>query len=67
MRLLKYLLGAGLALGLAGTASAQVASISTPPQGSVWNTMASVIADTVVGSSLNHSRAHPCGGRLRAH
>ena len=44
MKAMKYLMVAGLVLGMAGTANAQVASISTPPQGSVWNTMASVKA-----------------------
>ncbi|MAS15206.1 MAG: C4-dicarboxylate ABC transporter substrate-binding protein [Nitratireductor sp.] len=65
MRLLKYLLGAGLALGLAGTASAQVASISTPPQGSVWNTMASVIAGQARESADMRMVVQPYGGNAQ--
>lgn len=48
MKHLSKLALAAAALGLAGTyagtAAAQVVSIATPPQGSVWNTMATVMA-----------------------
>ncbi len=45
MKMLGKLVCAGLLMaGVATHAQAQVASFSTPPQGSVWNTMASVIS-----------------------
>ena len=58
----------GLAVGaaafalLANLASAQVVSIATPPQGSVWNTMASVIAGQLREHSDLKALVQPMAG-----
>lgn len=53
------------AFGLAGapTASAQTVSIATLPQGSVWNTMGNVIANTVRGDGVRMV-VQPYGGNV---
>ncbi len=69
MRLNKYLLTAGLVLGLAAPATApaaaQVLSVATPPQGSVWNTMSSVIAGQARESSDLRMVVQPYGGNAQ--
>ncbi len=65
MRLAKYLFTAGLALGLATPAAAQVLSIATPPQGSVWNTMSSVIAGQARESGGPRMVVQPYGGNAQ--
>lgn len=56
-----------LAAGLlaAGTAAAQVASIATPPQGSVWNTMASVMAAEAREGDALRMVVQPYGGNAQ--
>lgn len=63
--LTRYVLAAGLTLVLNATATAQVASISTPPQGSVWNTMASVIAGQARESANMRMVVQPYGGNAQ--
>ncbi|MCT7374624.1 TAXI family TRAP transporter solute-binding subunit [Chelativorans salis] len=65
MKITSYLLAAGLALGLAAPAAGQVSSISTPPQGSVWNTMASVMAGQARESSNMRMVVQPYGGNAQ--
>ena len=65
MKLVRYLMAAGVLLSMAGVSSAQVASISTPPQGSVWTTMASVIAGQVRESSGMRMVVQPYGGNAQ--
>jgi TRAP transporter TAXI family solute receptor len=54
-----------VSLGLTGAAAAQVSSISTPPQGSVWNTMGSVIAGQVRESADMAMVVQPYGGNAQ--
>jgi TRAP transporter TAXI family solute receptor len=57
---------AALALSLAaGAASAQVMSFSTPPQGSVWNTMATVISGQARESGGGRFVVQPYGGNAQ--
>jgi len=66
MRISRRLLIAGaMSLGLAGAASAQVSSISTPPQGSVWNTMASVMAGQARETAGMRMVVQPYGGNAQ--
>lgn len=66
MKLLRNALYSGLlSLVLAGSASAQVSSFSTPPQGSVWNTMASVIAGQARESAGMAMVVQPYGGNAQ--
>ncbi|MEM6460709.1 MAG: TAXI family TRAP transporter solute-binding subunit [Pseudomonadota bacterium] len=65
MYMMKPLLAAVLSLGLTGAAVAQVSSISTPPQGSVWNTMGSVIAGQVRDSADMAMVVQPYGGNAQ--
>lgn len=65
MKISSYLLAAGLALGLTVPAAAQVSSIATPPQGSVWNTMSSVIAGQARESSDLRMVVQPYGGNAQ--
>ncbi|MFG5379948.1 TAXI family TRAP transporter solute-binding subunit [Yoonia sp. R2-816] len=66
MKLLQKLgLVGALALGLGGAASAQVQSFSTPPQGSVWNTMASVISAQARESANLQFVVQPYGGNAQ--
>lgn len=53
------------AIGLASMAQAQVLSFSTPPQGSVWNTMASVISGQARESSELRLVVQPYGGNAQ--
>lgn len=64
-RLANCALAAAVLIGTAGTALAQVASISTPPQGSVWNTMASVIAGQARTSAGMRMVVQPYGGNAQ--
>ncbi|MEM7721082.1 MAG: TAXI family TRAP transporter solute-binding subunit [Pseudomonadota bacterium] len=57
--------GAALALGPSQVATAQVQSFSTPPQGSVWNTMASVISGEARSSSDLRIVVQPYGGNAQ--
>lgn len=61
----KLLLPAALAVGLAGSAMAQVQSFATPPQGSVWNTMASVMSGEARNSSDLRIVVQPYGGNAQ--
>ncbi|WP_244426681.1 TAXI family TRAP transporter solute-binding subunit [Sinorhizobium sojae] len=54
-----------MALGLTVPATAQVSSIATPPQGSVWNTMSSVIAGQARESSNLRMVVQPYGGNAQ--
>ncbi|KAA0913959.1 TAXI family TRAP transporter solute-binding subunit [Aquicoccus porphyridii] len=54
-----------LAAGLAPAAQAQVQSFSTPPQGSVWNTMASVISGEARKSAGMRLVVQPYGGNAQ--
>lgn len=54
-----------LTVGLVSAAQAQVQSISTPPQGSVWNTMASVIAAEARESAGLRMVVQPYGGNAQ--
>ncbi|WP_265517314.1 TAXI family TRAP transporter solute-binding subunit [Nitratireductor luteus] len=65
MKISNYLLAASLALGLTVPAAAQVSSIATPPQGSVWNTMSSVIAGQARESSDLRMVVQPYGGNAQ--
>lgn len=69
MRTPSYLLAGMLAIGLAGpvttSALAQVAAIATPPQGSVWNTMASVMAGQARESADMRMVVQPYGGNAQ--
>ncbi len=49
----------------AGTALAQVSSITTPPQGSVWNTMASVMAGQARETAKMKMVVQPYGGNAQ--
>lgn len=53
------------AVGLASAAQAQVASFSTPPQGSVWNTMASVISGQARETAKMRMVVQPYGGNAQ--
>ncbi|MEO0359612.1 MAG: TAXI family TRAP transporter solute-binding subunit [Pseudomonadota bacterium] len=50
---------------LAGAAEAQVSSIATPPQGSVWNTMSSVMAGQARESADLRMVVQPYGGNAQ--
>lgn len=66
MQLMKRMILPGLlALGLCTTAQGQVLSFSTPPQGSVWNTMASVISGQARGSANMRLVVQPYGGNAQ--
>jgi TRAP transporter TAXI family solute receptor len=65
MKISSYLFAAGVALGLTAPAAAQVSSIATPPQGSVWNTMSSVIAGQARESSDLRMVVQPYGGNAQ--
>lgn len=66
MKPIKNFVLAGLvAAGLAPAANAQVQSFSTPPQGSVWNTMASVISGEARGSAGMRLVVQPYGGNAQ--
>lgn len=65
MKLTNLLTAAALAVGAAGGAAAQVQSIATPPQGSVWNTMASVMAGQARESSDQRFVVQPYGGNAQ--
>ena len=66
MKPIKNLVLAGLlAAGLAPAAQAQVLSFSTPPQGSVWNTMASVISGEARASAGLRLVVQPYGGNAQ--
>lgn len=66
MKHMKKLALAGLvAIGLASAAGAQVSSFSTPPQGSVWNTMASVISGQARESGGMRLVVQPYGGNAQ--
>lgn len=66
MKHMKKLALAGLlAMGIASAAGAQVSSFSTPPQGSVWNTMASVISGQARESGGMRLVVQPYGGNAQ--
>lgn len=66
MKHLRKLALAGIAaLGLASAVQAQVASFSTPPQGSVWNTMASVISGQARETANMRMVVQPYGGNAQ--
>ena len=66
MTLLKTLAAAALlATGLAPAVQAQVQSFYTPPQGSVWNTMASVISGEARKSAGMRLVVQPYGGNAQ--
>ena len=66
MTLLKTLAAAALlATGLAPAVQAQVQSFSTPPQGSVWNTVASVISGEARKSAGMRLVVQPYGGNAQ--
>ena len=66
MKPIHTILMAGLlAAGLAPAAQAQVQSFSTPPQGSVWNTMASVISGEARTSAGMRLVVQPYGGNAQ--
>ena len=65
MRLTKVLSVVAIAVGFAGGAMAQVQSIATPPQGSVWNTMASVMAGQARESAGQRFVVQPYGGNAQ--
>lgn len=60
-----FLMATLLAAGLAPSAQAQVQSFSTPPQGSVWNTMASVISGEARTSAGLRLVVQPYGGNAQ--
>lgn len=64
-QLTKYILAGLMAATAAPTAQAQVQSFSTPPQGSVWNTMASVISGEARGSAGMRLVVQPYGGNAQ--
>ncbi len=61
----RLLIAAVAALGISAPAAAQVSSISTPPQGSVWNTMASVMAGEVRNATEMRVVVQPYGGNAQ--
>ena len=61
----KLTLSGIIAAGLAVPAMAQVQSFSTPPQGSVWNTMASVISGQARASAGLKLVVQPYGGNAQ--
>ncbi len=66
MNTIKKILTTGtLLVGIAGAAQAQVSSFSTPPQGSVWNTMASVISGQARESAGLRMVVQPYGGNAQ--
>lgn len=65
MKFISFLMATGLAFGLAAPTMAQVSSIATPPQGSVWNTMSSVIAGQARESSDLRMVVQPYGGNAQ--
>lgn len=66
MNIFKKILFSGLMLtGMTTLASAEVLSFSTPPQGSVWNTMASVISGQARKSSNLSMVVQPYGGNAQ--
>jgi TRAP transporter TAXI family solute receptor len=60
-----FLMAGLLFAGLASAAKAQVQSFSTPPQGSVWNTMASVISGEARTSAGLRLVVQPYGGNAQ--
>jgi len=63
---MKHLIVAAIAaMGISTSAAAQVSSISTPPQGSVWNTMASVMAGEVRNATDMRVVVQPYGGNAQ--
>ena len=66
MRTLKKIALVGLmTAGFTAAAQAQVQSFSTPPQGSVWNTMASVISGQARASADMKLVVQPYGGNAQ--
>lgn len=66
MNNIKNILVTGLLLaGMSGAAQAQVSSFSTPPQGSVWNTMASVISGQARDTAGLRMVVQPYGGNAQ--
>jgi TRAP transporter TAXI family solute receptor len=66
MKTVREILSTGILLaGMAGAAQAQVQSFSTPPQGSVWNTMASVISGQARESAGLRMVVQPYGGNAQ--
>jgi TRAP transporter TAXI family solute receptor len=66
MKHIKKIALAGLAVvALANPSMAQVSSFSTPPQGSVWNTMASVISAQARESAGMRLVVQPYGGNAQ--
>ena len=65
MQFVKHFLAATMSIGMVGAASAEVSAISTPPQGSVWNTMASVIAGQARESADMAMVVQPYGGNAQ--
>ena len=61
----KLALAGIVAIGFASVAQAQVSSFSTPPQGSVWNTMASVISGQARESADIRMVVQPYGGNAQ--
>lgn len=64
-KIVKYLLAGLMSTGLASAACAQVQSFSTPPQGSVWNTMASVISGEARETAQMKLVVQPYGGNAQ--
>ena len=60
-----FLLAGAVATSVASVATAQVQSFSTPPQGSVWNIMASVISGEARNSSDLRLVVQPYGGNAQ--
>lgn len=65
MNIKNFAMTALLAAGIGTGAHAQVSSISTPPQGSVWNTMATVIAGEARESGGLAMVVQPYGGNAQ--
>lgn len=65
MKLTQLILATVLMLGLAVPVSAQVGSIATLPQGTVWNTMSSVLAGQARESSDLRLVVQPYGGNAQ--
>lgn len=66
MNIIKKTVFAGLVLtGMATALQAEVLSFSTPPQGSVWNTMASVISGQARQSADMSMVVQPYGGNAQ--
>ncbi|AJE44894.1 TAXI family TRAP transporter solute-binding subunit [Celeribacter indicus] len=66
MKILRNLaIACAVTVGASSAAVAQVSSFSTPPQGSVWNTMASVIAGQARESGAMNVVVQPYGGNAQ--